>query len=198
MLINPDRLLAVFDEVALEKTGSKAQRQALVYQDLKVIARRVSGKIKPGDTLATTALLHGAWSRLAGADLSEINQRRQFLALAATVMHRVAVDHVRERVSQKRGGKVIKVSLDDAWQLADDGEPDELVLQLHSALTELATFAPELAELAEQLFFVGLSQKDVAEIRSVSEITVRRDWRKARAWLYRHLDNPAEPEKNPD
>ncbi|MEM9531672.1 MAG: ECF-type sigma factor [Pseudomonadota bacterium] len=187
MSVSADRLRQVFEAVALERTGSRGQREALIYQDLKLIARRISGKVQPGATLATTALLHEAWERLAGADLSEIHQKRQFLALAATIMHRVAVDHVRGRVSKKRGGGSARVPLDEAWQQADNGEPDELLLQLHEGLTQLKKLAPDLAELTEQLFFVGLTQKEIAELRGVAEITVRRDWRKARAWLYRHL-----------
>ncbi|MEM1089314.1 MAG: ECF-type sigma factor [Pseudomonadota bacterium] len=189
MSINPDQLHKVFETVALERTGSHGQREALIYQDLKLIAKRVSGRVQPGATLATTALLHEAWERLAGTDLSAVRQRRQFLSLAATIMHRVAVDHVRKRVSRKRGGHASRISLDLAWQQASAGDPDELLLQLHDGLIELKKLAPDLAELTEQLFFVGMTQKEVAELRGVSEITVRREWRKARAWLYRELSS---------
>lgn len=190
MSVTAARLQEVFDELALELTGSNAQRQALVYHDLKQIARRISGRVQPGYTLQTTALLHEAWERLAGADLADVAERQQFMALAATIMHRVAVDHVRERVAQKRGGNVVKIPLDEAWQQADDGQPDELILQLHDGLSRFAEFAPDLAQLVELLFFVGLTQKEIAELRDVSESTVRRDWRKARAWLYRDLSEP--------
>jgi len=187
MSVTVSQLQTMFDTLALEQTGSDAQRQALLYQELKQIARRVSGKVQPGQTFQTTAILHEAWERLSGADLSDVEHRRQFMAMAATIMHRVAVDHVRARVSKKRGGDVIKVPLEEAWQKADGTEPDALVLGLHEGLERLAEFAPELSQLAELLFFVGLTQREIAQLRGVSESTVRRDWRKARAWLYRDL-----------
>ena len=165
MSVSVSNLQTMFERLALEQTGSDAQRQALLYQELKQIARRVSGKVQPGQTFQTTAILHEAWERLDGADLSEIHHRRQFMAMAATIMHRVAVDHVRARVSKKRGGDVVKVPLEEAWQKADGAEPDELVLALHEGLKRLMEFAPSLAQLAELLFFVGLTQKEIAQLR---------------------------------
>lgn len=189
MSVTPERLESSFGELMLARTGSDAQRQALIYGDLKRIAHRVNGNVNPGPTMQTTALLHEAWARLVGVDVSSVEDRSQFMALAATVMHRVAVDHIRERLAKKRGGDVPKISFDEAWQQAANGEPDQLVLNLHEGLKQLEQFAPELAELVEQLFFVGLTQQDIAELRGVSDRTVRRDWRKARAWLYQFLSD---------
>lgn len=189
MSVAAEELQSAFSRLALEQTGSDEQRQALVYEDLRRIAHRVSGKVNTGETLQTTALLHEAWMRLGGVDTSAIEDKRQFMALAATVMHRVAVDYIRERVAKKRGGDVQKISFDEAWQQAEGGQPDQLVLSLHEGLEKMKTFAPPLAELVELLFFVGLTQQEVAELRGVSDRTVRRDWRKARAWLYQFLND---------
>jgi len=188
MSVTAEILQSTFSDLALEQTGSDEQRQALIYADLKLIAHRISGKLNTGDTLRTTALLHEAWIRLDGVDPDTIETRRHFMALAATVMHRVAVDHIRGRVAQKRGGDRQQVSFEDAWQQAKADQPDQLILNLHEALEEMKQFAPELAVLVEQLFFVGLTQQDIAEIRGVSDRTVRRDWRKARAWLYQFMN----------
>lgn len=188
MSVTVGQLQSSFVELVLERTGSDAQHQALIYEDLKRIAHRVSGRVNTGETLQTTALLHEAWLKLKDADTSALESRRRFMGLAATIMHRIAVDHIRERVAQKRGGDVQHLSFDEAWQRAGDGEPDGLIMGLHEGLEALKEFAPELAELVEFLFFVGLTQKDVAELRGVSDRTVRRDWRKARALLYQFLN----------
>ena len=192
MSVSDTALQDMFCQLALERTGGDAQRQALVYNDLKRMARRVSGSMQLGVTLQTTALLHEAWARLAQADLSELTERRQFMGMAATVMHRIAVDHVRARSSQKRGGDRRFVAFEEAWQQAVNGEPDDLVVGLHEALTALQEVAPDLVELAQLLFFVGLTQQQVAELRDVSLSTVRRDWRRVRAWLYRYLSADGE------
>lgn len=182
--------------VMLESTGSADQAQALIYDDLKHLARRISGEFRSGETLRTTALLHEAYARLAGRSLPPLENRRAAMALMATVMRRVAVDHIRARTAAKRGGQMKQVPLEEAAALSQSGNPDELILGIDHALAQLTTFAPELARLVELLFFVGLSQAEVANLDDTSERSVRRSWRKARAWLHRLMteedtDGPA-------
>ncbi|MFK7958822.1 MAG: ECF-type sigma factor [Lysobacterales bacterium] len=182
--------------VMLESTGSVDQAQALIYDDLKHLARRISGEFRSGETLRTTALLHEAYARLAGGSLPPLENRRAAMALMATVMRRVAVDHIRSRTAAKRGGNMKQVPLEEASALSQSGNPDELILGVDHALAQLSAFAPDLARLVELLFFVGLSQAEVAQLDDTSERSVRRGWRKARAWLHRIMteegaDGPA-------
>ncbi|MEM9530244.1 MAG: ECF-type sigma factor [Pseudomonadota bacterium] len=179
------QLLTGLRALQLQTTGSPQQAQALLYDDLKRLARRISGEFHSGETLRTTALLHEAYARLAGGKPPDLKDRREALALMATVMRRVAVDHIRARTAAKRGGELKRVPLEEAAALSQSGSPDELILGLDHALEQLNTFAPELARLVELLFFVGLSQAEVAELEATSERSVRRNWRKARAWLHR-------------
>ena len=146
MSVTAEQLQRSFDELVRERTGSDAQSQALIYEDLKRIAHRVSGRVNTGETLQTTALLHEAWLQLKGADTSGVEDRQRFMALAATIMHRIAVDHIRERVALKRGGDAPHVSFDEAWQSAADGEPDGLILRLHEGLEELKAFAVKIRQ----------------------------------------------------
>ncbi len=171
--------------VMLESTGSADQAQALIYDDLKHLARRISGEFRSGETLRTTALLHEAYARLVDGAVPPLENQRAAMALMATVMRRVAVDHIRNRTAAKRGGKMKQVPLEEASALSQSGNPDELILGIDHALAQLSTFAPELARLVELLFFVGMSQAEVAALDDISERSVRRNWRKARAWLHR-------------
>ncbi len=188
MSLTAEQLQEAFEAVALETTGSRLQQQALIYDDLKRIARWVTGRVVSGETLRTTALLHEAWMRIHDSDQSSIESKQQFMSWAATIMHRVAVDHIRARAAKKRGGDLKQIPFDEAQQLAQTDQPDALILHLHEGLEAMKQFSPSLAELVELLFFVGLTQQEVAELRGSSERTIRRDWRKARAWLFRFLN----------
>ena len=187
MSVTATQLESRFAELALERTGSDTQRRAMVYADLKRIAHRVSGRVNPGDTLQTTALLHEAWLQLAEVDTSELESRNQFLGMAATVIHRIAVDHVREKTALKRGGDWQRVPFETAQALADQGQPDELVLSLHEAIERIRHAAPQSARMVELLFFVGLTHHELAQLWGKSQRTIRREWRKARALLYQAL-----------
>lgn len=186
-MLDSHKFQQCFADVASEHTGSKQQRQALLYADLKKIAHRVCRAIKPGETLQTTALLHETWIRLNGFSPGAMDSETEFLELAATVMHRIAVDCVRRRLSLKRGGGQVHCTFEDAWHRAREGEPDDLILQLDEGLEALKSFAPELAELVQLVFFAGLTQAEIAQYRGVSERTIRRSWRKAQAFLYHYL-----------
>lgn len=178
-------LLADLNRLQLETTGSPEQASALLYEDLKRMARRISSEFSASETLRTTALLHEAYARLAGGHRKDLPDKRSMMALMATVMRRVAVDHIRATTAAKRGGNMQRVTLAEAAARSAAGDPDELILGVDDSLAQLQKFAPDLARLVELLFFVGLSQAEVAELEGSSERSVRRNWRKARAWLYR-------------
>jgi len=154
----------------------------LVYDDLRRLAHRQLGREGGGHTLQTTGLVHEAYLKLAGGAGIGAANRAHFLAIAARAMRQVLVDYARRRKAEKRGGGVINVTLNDGDQGMDVSSDD--LLALDDILGQLEERQRQVVELR---FFGGLEEKDIAEALGVSERTVRRDWVKARAWLYRAL-----------
>jgi RNA polymerase sigma factor (TIGR02999 family) len=154
----------------------------MVYEDLRRVAHRQLDREGGGHTLQTTALIHEAYLKLAAGGAMSATSRAHFLAIAARAMRQVLVDYARRRKAAKRGGGVISVTLGDQAQPADTSADD--LLALDDALKELD---PRQRQVIECRFFGGMEEKDIAEALGVSERTVRRDWVKARAWLYQAL-----------
>lgn len=154
----------------------------LVYEDLRRLAHRQLGREESGHTLQTTGLVHEAYLKLAGGGGLGAANRAHFLAIAARAMRQVLVDYARRRKADKRGGGVASVTLSDGDQ-GRDVNADEL-LALDDILEQLE---PRQRQVVELRFFGGLEEKDIAQALGISERTVRRDWVKARAWLYRAL-----------
>ena len=158
-----------------------------VYAELKQIAhQQLAGSA--GHTLNTTGLVHEVYLKLAQPAGHDLQGRAHFFALAAKAMRQIVIDHARARLTGKRGGPGVQVvNLDAAVDVADDElGPDEL-LRLDLALNKLAAEEPRLAELVEQRFFAGLSVADIAMMQSVSERTLNRDWRRAKAYMHATL-----------
>ncbi len=173
-------------------SGEAAAVQALfnrVYAELKQVAHRQLAA-SAGHTLDTTGLVHETYLKLAQAEPAahDLKGRAHFFALAAKAMRQIVIDHARARVSDKRGGAGLRmVTLDAAAHVVDtELGPDDL-LRLDLALNQLASDEPRLAELVEQRFFAGLSVSDIAIMQSVSERTLNRDWRRAKAHLHAAL-----------
>lgn len=167
----------------------RAHEQLLVavYDELRTLARQRFRRERSGHTLQSTALVHEAWLRLAGQTQVQWQNRSHFLAVAATAMRRVLVDHARRSQSDKRGGDAVHLSLTAAEGVAH-GNADVLdVLDLEDALAALAQDHPEHASIVEMRFFGGMTALEVAEATGVTERTVERKWRFARAWLYQRL-----------
>lgn len=157
----------------------------VVYEELRGIARRQLRHERPGHTLSTTALVHEAYVRLVDQTRVEWQDRAHFFAVAARAMRRILVDHARRRTAQKRGGNQQPIPLDEA-QLAMDAQAD-LLLSLDEALDRLAAFSERLAQVVELRFFGGMTEEETAEALGLSARTVRRDWVKAKAWLFKEL-----------
>ena len=156
-----------------------------VYSELRKIARRQLRAAPPLQTLHTTELVHEAYVRLSGAAHWSTRDRFHFFALTAQAMRRVLIDHARKRTRQKRGGRGIPLSLEDV-DVPVAERADEL-LALDSALARLEETDEELARLVEWRFFAGLSVEEIAELHGVSDRTVKRRWRLARAFLLQEL-----------
>lgn len=153
---------------------------SLTYEELRRLAASVR-RDEPNATLDPTALVNEAWIKLAGSPPLGTVSRLHFKRIAARAMRQVLVEAARRRNARKRGGGSAFVTLDDGVGAAAAGA-DEL-LALHSALDELARMHPRQAAVVESRFFGGLDVPDTAELLAVSEATILRDWRAARAWL---------------
>lgn len=139
---------------------------------------------RSGHSLQTTALVNEAYLRLAGCRRMRWENRAHFFAVSAQLMRRILVDHAR-RHNLKRGAGIAHVSLDDTAVVGRDREED--FVQLDDALQTLERIDPRKARVVELRFFGGLDAEETAEVLNVSRATVMRDWRTARAWLYREL-----------
>jgi RNA polymerase sigma factor (TIGR02999 family) len=138
---------------------------------------------RPGHSLQTSALVNEAYLRLVDYERMEWQNRAHFFAVSAQVMRRILVDHARRR-NLKRGGGVEHVALEEAAVVGGEG-PD--LVALDDAMNALARIDPRKVQVVEMRFFGGLSVEETAEVLKISAITVKRDWRAAKAWLYREL-----------
>lgn len=154
---------------------------ATVYKDLHRIAGRV---LRGGDGgMHTTSLVHDAYIKLRRPESLQQNDREHFFAVAARAMRQIVIDHARERAAHKRGGEFDLRSLDSsALQVAANGRSDNL-LALDESLGRLAEVDPALAQLVELRFFGGLELSELSAILDRSERSLKRDWRRARAFL---------------
>jgi RNA polymerase sigma factor (TIGR02999 family) len=161
----------------------------LVYQELHGMAHRQLAYRRPGQTIDTTALVHEAYLKLVDQRAAQWQDRNHFFAVAARTMRHILVDYARRRNAQKRGGGQRPILLDDN-DVAVDARAMEL-LALDDALKHLATLNERLSQVVELRFFGGLSVAETAQVLDISERTVKRDWRKARAFLYHTLQDDA-------
>jgi RNA polymerase sigma-70 factor, ECF subfamily len=159
-----------------------------VYPTLRQIARQRLGRRRPGDSLESVGLANEAYLKLARAGGIPCENRVHFLALCSQVMRRIIVDHARRRASAKRGGEVVRLPLDDVPIAAPSRDVD--VLALNEALEALAEIDRRKCRVVELRYFGGLSIEETAQVLGVSDETVKRDWRMARAWLLAALTCP--------
>lgn len=159
----------------------------IVYEEIRRIAHRYMDRERQGHTLQTTALINEAYVRLLGQQQGEWNSRTHFFAVVAQVMRHVLVDHARSRLYLKRGGDAQRVSLEDVTVMST-ARASELVA-LDEALSSLAKLDPRKAKVIELRYFGGFSLEETATVLDISVMTVRRDWRAAKAWLYRQVSD---------
>ncbi|MDQ2670242.1 MAG: sigma-70 family RNA polymerase sigma factor [Gemmatimonadota bacterium] len=158
---------------------------SLVYDELRRIARRQLAREGIGHTLETTALVHEAYLRLVDQSRARFADRAHFFAVAAQMMRRVLIDHARRFRASKRGGDLKRVDLDRA-EIPLEDRADTLVA-LDDALTRLAAMSPRLAQVVECRYFGGMTEEETAAALGVTDRTVRRDWVKAKGWLYAEI-----------
>ncbi len=161
----------------------------LIYGELRRIARRHLRAERAGHTLEATALVHEVYLRLAGGSELHWNDRVHFYAVAAQMMRRVLVDHARSRGAAKRGGSVVKVSLEETQDPAVETGAD--VVALDDALRSLEVLDPRKSRIVELRFFGGLTLEETAAVVGISVPTVVKETRMARAWLHSQIARSA-------
>jgi RNA polymerase sigma factor (TIGR02999 family) len=170
--------------------GQLAARDELLLVVYEELRRRAAARLRrerPEHTLQPSALVHEAYLRLVGQRHTDWQNRAHFFAVASEMMRRILVDHARRRKMSKRSGGWGRVTLDDA--VGQSAPPEVDVLDLNTALDELAALDSRKSQVADLRFFGGLSLDETAETLGISHATVEREWQAGRAWLYRRLNH---------
>lgn len=165
---------------------------AILYDELRLLARRQRRHWQGDHTLDTTALVHEAYLKLAQQKRITTESRTQFLALASRAMRHILCNYAEERRSQKRGGNLARISLREVALpvcdgLAGEDDAAEVLYAMHGALERLEASHPRSCQVVECRFFGGLTNEETADALGLSLRTVKRDWVFARAWLNREL-----------
>lgn len=172
---------------AADRAAQLDRLMIAAQQELRRIAHRRMREEREGHTLQTTALVNEAYLRLRELKQIDWQDRGRFLVVAAGTMRRILVDRARAFRADKRGGDVLRVTLDERIPGADDGVD---LLALDAALTRLGVFDEDIARVVELRYFGGLGVAETGEALGLSPATVKRKWALAQAWLYRELHEP--------
>ncbi len=179
----PRAVTELLNEARDGRTGAADDLLALVYEQLRHIARNRMAGERQGHTLRATELVHEAYVKL-GRQLEERQwqNRGQFFAAAAEAMRRILIDHARRRGAQRREGRRERVPL-SVVDLAEEADPQS-ILAVEDAILRLEKEDPRLGQVVRLRFYAGLSLDETALAMNLSRRTVHRDWTYARAWLY--------------
>lgn len=160
----------------------------LIYGELKKIANNYLRNERAGHTLQPTALVHEAYIKLIDHNRINWQNRAHFLGMAATIMRQILIDHARRHRAGKRGGEHEDLPLEESIVIVAEEKSMDLIA-LDDALKELEKFDEFKSKLVELRYFGGLSVEETAEVLNVSEITIKRHWRMAKAWLAESMQN---------
>jgi len=183
--VSPHRVTQLLREWTQGDDSALAELTPLVYEELRRLAHHYMEGERPDHTLQTTALVNEAYLRLADQTNPNWQSRAHFFAVAARAMRQILVNYARSNRAQKRGGGAARIELDEAAILSP--EQSKEIVDLHEALERLGTLDSRKARVVELKYFGGLNYDEMAEVLKISPMTVRRDWRFARAWLYTEL-----------
>jgi RNA polymerase sigma factor (TIGR02999 family) len=178
---------ALLRELTIGRADGLPLLFAQVQGDLRRVAHRERLAVQAGETLSTTALINEAYLKLDKAQLPPFVDRRHFYNVAARAMRQVLVDYARTKLSAKRGGGAAVQALDAVTDPGDDPADAARLLEINDALDHLETIRPRLAQVVYLRFYAGLSDREIGDLLDVEESTVRRDWLKARGWLFQAL-----------
>ncbi len=181
-----DEITRALQAVENEEPGAPEKFLELVYGELRQLASAKMARESPGHTLQPTALVHEAWLRLGGDAQPTWHNRGHFFAAAAEAMRRILIERARRRHAARHGAGQVRVNVDEI-ELANEGENDAQALAVNDALERLAAVDEKMANLVKLRYFVGLTLEECAQTMDVSEVTARRWWAYAKAWLYREI-----------
>jgi len=182
----PHEVTRLLQEVNEGVDGAHERLIPVVYMELRKLANSYMGRERVGHTLEPTALVHEAFIKLVDQRRVQWNSRAHFFGIAAQAMRRILVDYARRRKAERRGGGRQVTLVTSLAQTVED--PLDL-LSVDRALDELAAIDERAAKTVELRFFGGLTVEETAHVLGVSEVTIKRDWRSAKAWLYRRLES---------
>jgi RNA polymerase sigma factor (TIGR02999 family) len=189
MTLNTDDLTGLLIEWGQGDKAALDRLTPLVYDEVRRIAHRYVQREREGQTLQTTALVNEAYLRLAGSANISWQNRAHFYAVTAQVMRRILIDHARRRHYVKHGGEVqrvaFEVAVSEVAQMSQSRAAE--LLALDEALAELAKLDPRKSRVVELRYFGGMNIEETAKVLEVSPMTVRRDWRAAKAFLYKKV-----------
>jgi RNA polymerase sigma factor (TIGR02999 family) len=172
---------------AVEQGDPKAAEELLplVYEELRKLAAARMAQQPDGQTLQATALVHEAWLRLVDGPNRQYASRRHFFSAVAQAMRHLLIERARRKMRECHGGVLQRVDVDDV-EIAAPAD-DERLIQINTALEELVLLAPDKAEVVKLRFFLGLDEKEIAELLKLSPRTVERYWSYAKAWLFERI-----------
>jgi RNA polymerase sigma factor (TIGR02999 family) len=179
------RVTALLAEVSLGNEAARDELVTLVYPELRRIAARYMRQERTSHTLRTTGLVHEVYVRLFGPNDADWRSRAHFFSAVAREMRHILVDHARARNAKKRPDARVQLSLSDVDVAA--GGPDEDLVALDEALSQLELVEPRAGRVVELRYFTGLSEREAAEALGISVATLKRDWNFAKAWLFDRL-----------
>ena len=182
--VTASNLAAALDACQSHEPGALDRLVSLLYPELRKIARSQLRRLRPGQTIDTTGLVHETYLKMVGLDQYE--NRRHFLAASARAMRFILVDAARRRVTKKRGGGAFVESLDEELVGAEQAQLTEWI-EVSNALAALSAIDERLSTIVDCRFFAGMTEEETGEALGVSGRTVRRDWKRARAWLKHEL-----------
>ncbi len=185
MTPQPKEVTQLLQQTARGDREALDQLLPLVYKELRQIADRYLKRERADHTLQATALVHEAYLRLVDQRETEWQNRAHFFGVAAQMMRRILVDYARASQTAKRGSGSVKVSLDDVLEISE--EQMGSMLALDEALSALEQLDPQKSRIVELRFFGGLSIEETAEALGIGTATVIRQWRMAKAWLYKEV-----------
>lgn len=185
---NSQQITALLHEWKDGKKDAFDELFPFVYEELRRRASSYLRSERSEHTLQTTALVNEAYLKLIDKNEIGYKDRNHFFAIAASAMRRILVDHARSRKRKKRGGKDENLPLDDARYVSVNDKSVDLVT-LDEALDELAEFDERQAKVVELKYFGGMTNDETAEVLNISNVTVRRDWKMAKAWLHQQINS---------
>jgi RNA polymerase sigma factor (TIGR02999 family) len=183
----PRDVTLILRDFASDQAVAAVELLPIVYAELRALAGAQMARLRPGQTLQPTALVHEAYLKLVGGADPGWNGRGHFFGAAAQAMRELIVDHIRRKAAAKHGGGKVHEELDVDLAAGADGLPAEEVLAIHEGIRKLEAEHPRKAEVVVMRFFGGLSVEEIAAALGTTTRTVERDLRFARAYLFDHI-----------